>query len=176
MLENDRIKLRALETTDVEKLFIWENNPVNWRVSQNIAPYSRHVLIDYVNSVSDVFTDKQLRLIIEEKENSEAIGTIDLFDCDFKNKRTGIGILIAEPDKRRRGFDSEVIELILPYCFKTLSMHQVYCSVFTDNEESLKLFRKFGFEEVGVKVDWTYHDGKYYDEILMQKFSGDEGK
>jgi diamine N-acetyltransferase len=169
MLENERIKLRALETTDVDKLFIWENNPANWRISGSVTPYSRHVLIDYVNSVSDIFTDKQLRLVIEEKSTAEAIGTVDLFDCDFKNKRTGIGILIAEPQKRRKGFASEVMEIILPYCFESLSMHQVYCSVFTENHESLALFKKFGFTEVGVKKDWTFHEGKYYDEVLMQR-------
>jgi len=171
MLENERIRLRALETTDVDKLFIWENNRANWRVSQTLTPYSRHVLIDYVNTASDVFTDKQLRLIIEEKESQTAIGTVDIFDCDFKNKRAGVGILVAEPDKRRKGFASEVMEVLLPYCFKTLSMHQVYCSIFTDNSESIKLFEKFGFEKVGVKKDWTYHQGRFYDEVLMQKFN-----
>lgn len=171
MLENERIRLRALETTDVDKLFIWENNRANWRVSQTLTPYSRHVLIDYVNTASDVFTDKQLRLIIEEKESQTAIGTVDIFDCDFKNKRAGVGILVAEPDKRRKGFASEVMEVLLPYCFKTLSMHQVYCSIFTDNSDSIKLFEKFGFEKVGVKKDWTYHEGKFYDEVLMQKIN-----
>jgi diamine N-acetyltransferase len=169
MLESDRISLRALETTDVDKLFIWENNRANWRVSQTLTPYSRHVLIDYVNTISDVFTDKQLRLIIEEKEPQNPIGTIDIFDCDFKNKRAGIGILIAEPEKRGKGFASEVMEIILPYCFDTLSLHQVYCSIFSDNEESIRLFKKFGFKEVGVKKDWTFFDGKFYDEVLMQK-------
>lgn len=169
ILENERIKLRALETTDVDRLFVWENNPVNWRVSQTLTPYSRHVLIDYVNSVSDIFTDKQLRLIIEEKSTKDAIGTVDLFDCDFKNKRTGIGILIAEPDKRGQGFATEVMNTILPYCKENLAMHQVYCSVLTDNRDSLSLFEKFGFEKVGVKKDWTFDQGKFYDEVLMQK-------
>ncbi|MFT6997003.1 MAG: diamine N-acetyltransferase [Cryomorphaceae bacterium] len=174
MLENERIRLRALETTDVDKLFIWENNRVNWRVSQTVTPYSRHILIDYVNAISDVFTDKQLRLIIEEKDSQAAIGTVDIFDCDFKNKRAGIGILVAEPEKRGKGFASEVMEILLPYCFQTLSMHQVYCSILTDNTESIKLFKKFGFEKVGVKKDWTFYEGKFYDEVLMQKFRSND--
>lgn len=174
MLENERIRLRALEMNDVDKLFVWENNRVNWRVSQTLTPYSRHILIDYINSVTDVFTDKQLRLIIEEKESQTAIGTVDIFDCDFKNKRAGLGILLAEPEKRGKGFASEVMEIVLPYCFQTLSMHQVYCSILIDNKESVRLFEKFGFEEVGIKKDWTYYDGKFYDEVLMQKFKENE--
>lgn len=173
MLENQRIRLRALETTDVDKLFVWENNRENWRVSQTVTPYSRHVLIDYVNSVSDVFSDKQLRLVIEENDSGEAIGTADIFDCDFKNKRAGIGILIADSEKRGRGFASEVMEILLPYCFKTLSLHQIYCSILSDNPQSIKLFEKFGFQKIGVKKEWTFYEGKFYDEILMQKFQVD---
>jgi diamine N-acetyltransferase len=170
MLENDLIKLRALETTDIDRLYIWENTRQNWRVSQTIAPYSRHVLIDYVNSVSDVFTDKQLRLIVEDKSSGEALGTADVFDCDFKNKRAGIGVLIADADNRGRGLGSQILELLLPYCFDTLSLHQVYCSILTDNPSSIALFKKFGFVEVGIKRDWTFYDGQYFDEVLMQKF------
>ncbi len=173
ILESKGIRLRALETTDVDKLFIWENNPVNWRISQTITPYSRHVLIDYVHSVSDIFSDKQLRLMIVEKSTDEPIGTVDLYDCDFKNKRTGIGILIAEPEKRGKGFASQVLELLMPYCFDTLAMHQVYCSILSDNPESLALFKKFGFKEVGLKKDWTYDNGRFFDEVLMQKTKND---
>lgn len=174
MLENDRISLRALEITDVEKLFIWENNRANWRVSQTLTPYSRHVLIEYINEISDVFTDKQLRLVIEEKDTRTALGTVDIFDCDFKNKRAGIGILIADAENRGKGFASEVLKIVVPYCFQTLSMHQIYCSIFSDNSQSIKLFKKFGFVEVGVKKDWTFYDGKFYDEVLMQKFIDNE--
>jgi diamine N-acetyltransferase len=174
MLENEHIRLRALETTDVALLYAWENDSVNWKVSHTIAPFSKHVLIDYIHSVSDIFTDKQLRLMIEEKASGEALGTVDLFDCDFKNHRTGIGILIADPEKRNKGIASLALELILPYCFQTLSMHQVYCNVLAENEGSLRLFRKFGFEVIGVKKEWTFHQGKYYDEVLLQKLRADD--
>ena len=168
ILENDRIRLRALELSDVNLLFVWENERANWRISNTIAPYSRTTLTHYIESVGDIYSDRQLRLIIELKENSEPIGAVDLFDCDFKNKRAGIGILIAEKDMRAKGIGSSCLELIIDYVFNTLSLHQIFCNVLLDNPESLNLFKKFGFEESGVKKDWIYHDGKYVDECLMQ--------
>ena len=171
MLENDRIILRSLELDDVNLLYTWENDRATWRVSHTITPYSQHVLTDYINSVTDIYSDKQLRLIIELKENKTAVGTIDLFDCDFTNRRAGIGILIADPENRGKGIASEVLKLILPYCFEVLSFHQLYCNVLIDNPESMALFQKFEFKTVGIKKDWTFYKGAYYDEALMQKIN-----
>ncbi len=169
MLEDSSIRLRALEPGDLNRLYLWENNPENWKVSHTLAPFSRHVLSQYIENVSDVHTDKQLRLVIELVEDNEPIGTLDLFDCDFKNKRAGIGILIADAQSRGKGLASRCLDLLLPYCFGTLDLAQVYCNILADNEKSLALFEKFGFEKVGLKKSWTKHNGVFYDEWLLQK-------
>lgn len=120
MLENEQILLRSLEISDVSLLYSWENRRENWKVSHTITPYSLHVLTDYVNAVSDIYTDKQLRLVIVSKETEEPLGSVDLFDCDFKNKRAGIGILIADPANRGKGIASQVLGLIIEYTSKVL--------------------------------------------------------
>lgn len=168
MLNNERINLRAIEPEDVDKLFLWENDPENWRISHTIAPFSRHELSQYIQSTGDIYSDKQLRLIIELKEEKISIGTLDLFDCDFKNKRTGIGILVAEKNQRGIGIGSSCLELIIPYIFDVLGLHQIYCNVLSDNPESLSLFKKFGFVEIGIKKEWTFHAGNFIDEHLLQ--------
>lgn len=171
MLENDTIRLRALEVNDASVLFAWENDRANWRVSHTVTPYSMHVITEYVQSVRDIYADKQLRLIIESKKNGKALGNVDLFECDFKNKRTGMGILIADPADRGKGLASQTLELLLEYCFGVLDLHQVYCNVMHNNPASIALFQKFGFETVGIKKDWNFIDGAFVDEILMQKIS-----
>lgn len=171
MLENEKIFLRQLEMTDVDLLYDWENDRNNWEVSNTITPYSKHILKTYINSVTDIYTDKQLRLIIEAKPHREAIGAVDLFDCDFTNRRVGIGILIAKPQNRGKGFGTEVIEVMLSYCFNVLGMKQVYCNVLTHNTHSIALFEKFGFEKIGVKKQWRFYEGAFYDELMMQKIN-----
>lgn len=99
LLQNEQLKLRALEPTDLELLYQWENNPDIWDVSNTLAPFSKYILHQYIeNSHRDLFESKQLRLIIElkGKKDNPAIGTVDLFDIDFYNKRAGVGILIAD--------------------------------------------------------------------------------
>ena len=65
-------------------------------------------------------------------------------------------------------FRSEALGLLINYCFKTVNLHQIYCNITTENEASLHLFKKMGFEITGLKQDWIYHDGKFHDEYILQ--------
>ena len=43
-LHNDVVALRALEPTDLDILYTWENDPRVWTVSGTLTPYSRQML------------------------------------------------------------------------------------------------------------------------------------
>ena len=156
-LENDNLKLRALEPTDLELLYAWENNPEIWNISNTLAPYSKFVLHQYIeNSHRDLIESKQLRLIIEFKQDgyNEAIGTIDIFDIDFYHKRAGIGILIANKQQRKKGFATMAIKLLEDYACNHLDLKQLYCNIDEDNEACLKLFQLIGYEISGKQLNW----------------------
>ena len=169
-LSGSHISLRALEPSDIDLLYKWENDTSIWKVSSTLVPFSKHILEQYIlTSHQDIFTSKQLRLIIQ-KSDGKAVGTIDLFDFDPQHSRAGIGVLIAEDADKRMGYASEALELLTEYCFKTLDLNQIYCNVAKDNEASIKLFMKFNFEITGIKKQWI-RDGKTFaDEYLMQLF------
>lgn len=168
MLTGNKIRLRALEPSDLDLLYEWENNGEIWKISDTIQPFSRYALEQYVNSVQDVYTQKQLRFIIEHLEDKKAIGCIDLFDFDPIHRRIGIGILIANDGDRQKGYAKEAIKLVLEYCKTMLECHQVYCNVLESNSISLRLFSNFGFETAGVKKDWIRIGSEMHDEIMLQ--------
>ncbi|MGG6230518.1 GNAT family N-acetyltransferase [Tenacibaculum sp. SDUM215027] len=162
------IKLRALEPEDLEFLFQIENNESFWEVSHTQAPFSKFLLKQYLeNAHLDIFEAKQLRLIIEEKATNESIGMIDLFNFNPQHKRAGIGILI-HPDFQQKGFASEALQLLIKYCFTHLHLHQLYANITDDNINSLHLFEKQNFKQIGVKKDWIFHKGTYKNELLFQ--------
>ena len=169
MLTGKKIKLRALELPDLEMLYKWENNTSVWKVSNTITPFSRHVLEQYLlSSHNDIYTTKQLRLVIELNESKIPIGLIDLFDFDAQHLRAGIGILIAEEKERQNGYASEAIDILKNYCFSTLNLKQLYCNVGKENQVSLKFFEKRGFEIAGVKKAWLKNSSGWEDEYFMQ--------
>ena len=167
-LKGNNINLRALEPEDLGFLYSIENNESFWEVSHTQTPFSKYILKQYLeNAHLDIYETKQLRLIIEKKETKQNIGMIDLFDFNPQHKRAGIGILI-EPQFQNKGFASEALEMLIKYCFSFLQLHQLYANITTDNKNSIQLFTKHNFVEVGIKKDWIFSQGKFKDEILYQ--------
>lgn len=170
-LEGKHIYLRALEPEDLNFLYELENNPDIWEISGTITPYSKHVLKQYLeNAFRDIYDVKQLRLCICSKKD-KLIGLIDLFDFDPKNLRAGLGLVILETADRNKGVGAEAIELFSNYAFTVLNLRQLYVNVGEDNLASLHLFKKLGFEQVGVKKDWIRTGETFKNELLFQKIN-----
>ncbi|NVO10514.1 MAG: GNAT family N-acetyltransferase [Bacteroidales bacterium] len=172
-LENSIVKLRAPELPDIDLLYTWENNMEIWKVSNTITPFSRFVLKKYIETAHlDIWETKQLRLIIEAKNQSSlmlaSVGLIDLFDFDPFHLRAGIGILIANSEYRQKGYATEALKLMVKYTFETLQLHQLYCNISSDNTISFQLFQNTGFEVIGIKKDWLKTKNGWQDEIMLQ--------
>ncbi len=169
ILQGSTIILRALEPEDLDFLYELENNTEVWEISNTTTPYSKHVLKLYLdNAHRDIYEAKQLRLCIC-KLNMEVIGLIDLFDFDPKNQRAGLGIVILNENERNKGIGAQAITLMVDYAFRILGLKQVYANVLEDNLASIHLFKKLGFEMVGIKIDWILTNGKYKNEVFFQK-------
>jgi len=167
-MTSKNIKLRAVEPSDIDLIAEWENDPTIWHLSNTLIPFSRFDLEQYVlNASKDIYSAKQVRLMIDLKDNNQTIGSIDLFDFEPMHRRAGIGILINS-QHRNKGYASEAIDLILDYSNKTLNIHQLYCNIEETNETSLNLFRKKHFKEIGLKKDWNLRNGKWVNEYFLQ--------
>ena len=167
-LKGKHINLRAIEPLDLEFLFQIENNEAYWEISHTQTPFSKFLLKQYLeNAHLDIYEAKQLRLVIYLQSTNTPIGLIDLFDFNAQHRRAGIGILI-DPNSQGQGYATEALDLLIKYSFKHLNLHQLYANITSDNTNSLTLFKKLGFKEVGTKQDWILSDDTYKHEILFQ--------
>lgn len=167
-LQGKQVTLRALEPEDIDLLFQVENDLSIWELSNTQTPFSKHILKQYLaNAHQDIYEAKQLRLVIENTEASTALGFIDLFDFDPKNRRVGVGVLLLK-SAREKGYATDALNTLSNYVFRFLQVHQIYANITTDNSASISLFEKQGFVKIGVKKDWNFSDGKYKDELLYQ--------
>lgn len=163
-----KISLRALEPGDSVLLYKWENDPEVWHISNTLTPYSRFDLDQYILNSGDIFTTKQLRLIIILTDNPEvAVGAIDLFDFDPMHRRAELGILVDD-SYRGKGYAQEAIELMKDYAFNTLNLHQLYCHVPTNRKINIHLFNKCGFTITGTRQQWRWSRDQWTDEHIMQ--------
>ena len=168
LLHGEKVNLRALEPEDLYFLYTTENDTNFWQVSNTQVPFSKFVLKQYLeNAHQDIFTAKQLRLIIEK--NSRSIGTIDLFDFDPTHQRAAVGIWIADQGERQKGYAREALKILIDYAFKQLQLKQIYCNISSINKASINLFSGLDFILVGVKKDWNKTQEGWEDELLFQR-------
>ena len=161
------LKLRALEPNDLELVYEVENDKSLWVYSNTSSPFSRHTLKKFIeNSHLDIIEHKQLRLVIADDEQS--YGFIDLYDYDFINRRVGLGIIIFKK-YRSKGIGLSSLQLTENYLLEHVPIHQVYANISSKNKESISLFEKSGFVNIGLIKDWIFYNNKFNDELLFQK-------
>jgi len=170
-LQGNKVRLRAVEPSDADLLYLWENTEENWQLSNTITPFSKFIISKYLEvAQNDIFENKQLRLMIELIENNKAVGSIDLFDYDPLHQRAGVGILINEVEDRRKGLASESIKLMLDYCQNHLMLNQLFCHVNVNNIDSIKLFEKNAFQKAGVLKSWLRSSAEQWDDVLVYQY------
>ena len=168
-LKGEKIFLRALEHSDLDFLYLLENDETGWEVSNTTTPYSKHILQQYLdNAHRDIYDVKQLRLVICTLTNERAVGFIDLYDFDPKHSRAGVGIIIFSEENRHQGFAFEALQLMNQYAVTHLNIHQLYATISEDNTQSIQLFKKAGYMESGVKKDWIKSGKTYKNELFYQ--------
>lgn len=154
LLENKDIKLRALEPSDLDDIYKWENDTEIWSVSNTVAPFSRQIILEYLRDYkADIYSQRQLRLMIIEKASNVNIGMIDLYNFDPFNARVHLGIII-DAAFRKKGYGQASTQLVINYCRDFLKIHQIIIETPQSNPNSMKLFESVGFKPCGVLKDW----------------------
>lgn len=162
------ISLRIAEPEDAHQIYEWENDRSVWRVSETSCPTSLFQVEQFLLGNSDIWTNRQLRLMVCQEGVDRPVGSIDLFDFDPLNSRVGIGILI-EKTCRGQGIATQALKLCLEYLGHDVMVHQVHCLIDVTNEESRHLFLGLAFNECGCRKDWIKTPQGYLDAVFYQK-------
>ncbi|MBR1881552.1 MAG: GNAT family N-acetyltransferase [Muribaculaceae bacterium] len=167
LLNNEVLALRALEPTDLDLLFAWENDASLWLATDTSAPYSRQLLWQYLKSYTgDIFASRQLRLMIELQETHEAIGTLDFFHFDPWNNRAEVGLYVAAPH-RGNGYGSMAMRLAVQYARDHVGMRLLYGYALKENEAVLHAFASAGFTCVATLPHWVKRGTTYHTVQLL---------
>ena len=161
------VHLRAMEPEDLDLLYRIENDRLLWNVGTTNVPYSRYTLHDYIaNASGDIYTDCQVRLMIENEEG-QTLGIADSVNFDPKHRRAELGVVI-ECAYRRKGYAQAALLKLSEYALRHLHLHQLYVCISVDNEPSLHLFRKMGYQHSATLRDWLFDGCTYHDAVVMQ--------
>jgi len=169
------LRLRAVEISDANLLYEWENTFSLWGVSSTRAPFSRYAIEDYVKNAQndDIYSVKQMRFMIDCEENGvvETVGCVDLYDLEPQYLRAGVGIFIAEGGFRRKHIAYNSLQWIWNYATNILNLHQLYAYVTEDNVPSCNLFEKAEYEKTATLKNWIKKGNNYFDVFVYQKIN-----
>jgi len=94
---------------------------------------------------------------------------VDPPQCYRKVKGTAwIGISIGEKSARHRGIGAEALKH-LEKEIRSEGLKRIELGVFEFNENARRLYVRLGYREIGRIADFTYWNGKLWQDIRMEK-------
>ena len=109
----------------------------------------------------------QFNYIIELHDvNKERIGSISLWNINWKHRRAQIGIWLI-PKFWSMGLGEKAIAMIKNIGFNHLKINRLEAYIAIDNERSISLFKKCGFKEEGKLHQYLNFQGNFYDALVL---------
>ncbi len=160
------IQIRAVEPEDLDFLMATENNPQYWEVSNTRIPFSRNTLRQYLETPQDIYTDKQLRLVVTL--NGVNCGLVDLVEFDPFHLRVGIGIVVHQ-EYTNLGVATLALQKTIQFAVQHLGIRVFWCNILENNAASIHLFEKLSFQRRGNKPAWhKTNTGEFLNEYFYQ--------
>ncbi len=165
--QTSRIRLRAIEPSDAEILFRWNQDSDRARFLDFVWPPTSLASVQAWTEEKSKghLEDERFHWMIETL-SCQPIGTISTHNCNPHTGTFSYGIDIAS-DQRRQGYATEAIWLVLRYYFLELRYQKVTVPVHADNLASIRLHEALGFQREGMLRRMTYQHGQYLDELYF---------
>ncbi|MFS0636902.1 GNAT family protein [Mesobacillus foraminis] len=162
-LETKRLLLREITKDDADSIFSCFSNEDVTRYYGQETLNNIEQAEAFVDFFANSYKEKRgVRWGIELKGYQGIIGTMGFNAWSPKHKRAEIGYEI-HPEHWRKGYTFEAISKVTQYGFNELGLTRIGAVVFMENEASIKLLTKAGFEKEGILRDYMYQNGEAYD-------------
>ena len=165
--EGQRVRLRAVEPEDAAFFFELQRDTERNRLLDFLPPPSSLAALELwtrAQSQQELKNDAFQWLI--ESKAGERVGSIVTHSCNLRNGTFSYALDVAA-SAQRKGYAAEAVSLVLRYYFGELRYQKVYVGIQSDNEASVALHRKLGFELEGTQKRMIFQRGRYLDLLLF---------
>lgn len=164
----DTIFLRALSMEDLDIVYKWHSDEDLYKTL--VGPY-RYVSKDaekewLQNKVK--YSNQEFNLMICLCENAQPIGMVSVREIDWI-ARSGhfTGLFIGEKPYQNKGYGSEALQLLLKHVFVEIGLNRLWGFALSDNEPSIKMLKKCGFNVEGLLRQHAYKEGQFKDVVII---------
>jgi RimJ/RimL family protein N-acetyltransferase len=166
MIEGKKIRIRAIEKTDMDEIMKWINDR---EVMDNLLmryPVSRYQEEKWIETALGGDSQRNKVFALETKDGVY-LGGIGLHRIDWENRNAEVGIVIGKKEYWGKGHGTDAMLAILEFAFNQMNLHRIYLRVFEYNLRGVKSYEKCGFKQEGLLRQDRYCNGRYHGTIMM---------
>jgi RimJ/RimL family protein N-acetyltransferase len=101
----------------------------------------------------------------DPEQNDRLVGLAKLYEIEWTHSVGQIVLGIGDPGDRRKGYGTEVLDLLLRYAFAELNLFRLSTLIPEYNIGALRLFEKAGFIQEVRRRQALNRDGRFWDLI-----------
>ena len=165
-LETERLILRQLTMDDKEFIFRQFSDPEVCRYFDE-EPFST---VEEAQELIEWYArpdkDPWRRWGIVKKDDGVMIGTCGYHKWDRRHMRVEIGYDIYK-DHWSHGYMTEALKTLIGFCFDILKVNRIDALTHPENNRSIKLLTKYGFQKEGILREYVCHGGKFDDQLSL---------
>ena len=161
------VTLRAPELSDLNLLHEWSNDPEIWALLGGWHfPFSSRSTEEWIKSRQD--NNLTTHVFCIDATDTGLIGTANLVNIDWKNKNAFHGMMIGNIEMRGKGYALDTVMTMMRFAFDELGLQRLDSDIISTNERSIAFYtNKCGWKQEGVKQNWFYRNGQYFDKIIV---------
>lgn len=168
MIEGKRVRLRAIERSDLPTFVRWLNDP---EVIENLYLYVPMSLGQeedwYVRTLQRPVEEQPLAIEAKVDKEWKAIGTLAFEGINWHDHSSEIGIAIGDKSFWNKGCGTDALRLLIRYGFQTVGLNRIWLRVYENNQRGIHAYLKAGFVHEGVMRQARWKDGKFIDMHVM---------
>lgn len=164
------IEFRPVSEEDSEPLWSWLNDPetVLNGFTDPVIPQS----IQRVRNRIRHWMETPGRQDFMVRNDDKLVGLCQVYSVDFRNLSCEVGVVIGQPDFRRRGIGKAAMLFAIGIAFDQMNMHRCQASVLTGNVAGMALVRSVGMTLEGTVKEACFKNGQYHDISLFGLLRG----
>lgn len=162
-----RVRLRPLAEEDLEVLVRWWNDERHMGLQGEVVrPQPDPTRAEVLRMWSRNDTTGGVGFSVVDAGTGELVGHVTLWGVDALARCGTLGVQVGPPFTGR-GYGTDAVRVLVRYAFAELGLHRVQLGVWSFNTRALAAYERAGFVAEGRRREVVFHDGHWYDEVLL---------
>jgi RimJ/RimL family protein N-acetyltransferase len=167
VLENSRVRLRPLDTSDFEALKVIAFDPNIWEFTLTRADDAVSLAAYLAQAVHDRQAGRRYAFAIVDRETGQLAGSTSYYNIFPADQRLSIGYTWVGKDFQRTGLNRAAKHLLLCHAFGDLQCERVELETDSRNLKSQQAMRRMGATEEGTLRRHRITQGGYRRDTVI---------